>query len=970
MQSAIVLSADSQLTIRTLSSETLWNQEPSFKITTSQFMIINHLQSQSVPCNPRHIQAQSLRGRMMPQKTFALVLVSLLCAFITNCSGAKLVNNGYRDIVIAVNPGVFDENLIESIKEMMYDASAYLHLATKQQLYFSEIKILLPYTWTVNSSLFQRSTTQSYAKADVIIAAPYLKHRDAPYTLQPRGCGEKGRYIHFTPNFMLNDTLASAYGSRGQAFVHEWAHLRWGVFDEYDDLTPFYITSDGTVDATRCSKEIRGKIADCTGTSCTPCNIDPNTRLPKGNCQFFPEMDQSSSSSIMYVQGLTNADKFCDDKTHNAEVPNSQNRICNYRSIWDMISKSEDFKNSSSPHTGSVIPTFTFLQAKHRVVCLVLDVSASMGLENRINKLQQAAKVFLLQIIEDGSHVGIVSFHSAAFTDSKLKLIDGDDARNELVQLLPTTASGGRNICIGVRSGFAVLRADDGSTSGDEIILVVLGEDNGINGCFAEVEQSGAIIHTIAIGQNATEELEQLSIMTGGLQFAAADNLDSNGLIDAFSALVATNGDINHQPIQLESSGTRIDNGTWMNGTVVFDKTVGNDTMFVVTWDAQTPIVIVRNPSGKTYNHDDFRINQTEHTAHLKIQGTAQTGNWIYNILNHGIKQFVTTSVTSRAADAEIPPVNVNVYMNKKDIMSPIIIYVEVTHGFLPVLHANVTAIIERPSGPPIKQKLYDDGLGADVNSDDGIYSKYFLMLNGAGRYSVNVHVQGEERIAQVALRRGGHAPQYTKNGNIQTHSANLPNKEGLVAQLGGFQRVKSGGTILVPSEALSIDFRPCKITDLQATIVKNRIKLEWTAPGGDYDQGKASHYEMRMSDNLLQLRDNFFNVNLVNLTSMKPRSFGSRETATIVLEHRELQNGATLYFAVRAYDENQRVSEMSNVAKASVFVPLIEHPNDVNISVIVSIVTIAIFIVCLIILITNCVLNSVSQKRILADEE
>ncbi|XP_055521015.1 calcium-activated chloride channel regulator 4A-like, partial [Leucoraja erinacea] len=191
-----------------------------------------------------------------------------------------------------------------------------------------------------------------------------------------------------------------------------------------------------------------------------------------------------------------------------------------------------------------------------------------------------------------------------------------------------------------------------------------------------------------------------------------------------------------------------------------------------------------------------------------------------------------------------------------------------------------------------------------------------------------------------------------------------------LVAQLGGFQRVKSGGTILVPSEALSIDFRPCKITDLQATIVKNRIKLEWTAPGGDYDQGKASHYEMRISDNLLQLRDNFFNVNLVNLTSMKPRSFGSRETATIVLEHRELQNGATLYFAVRAYDENRRVSEMSNVAKASVFVPLIEHPNDVNISVIVSIVTIAIFIVCLIILITNCVLNSVSQKRILADEE
>lgn len=71
-----------------------------------------------------------------------------------------------------------------------------------------------------------------------------------------------------------------------------------------------------------------------------------------------------------------------------------------------------------------------------------------------------------------------------------------------------------------------------------------------------------------------------------------------------------------------------------MNGTVVFDKTVGNDTMFVVTWDAQAPIVIVRNPSGKTYNHDDFRINQTEHTAHLKIQGTAQVWTKMHDIFD------------------------------------------------------------------------------------------------------------------------------------------------------------------------------------------------------------------------------------------------------------------------------------------------------------------------------------------------
>jgi len=32
--------------------------------------------------------------------------------------------------------------------------------------------------------------------------------------------------------------------------VHEWAHLRWGVFDEYSETQPFY-HSKGRIEATR-----------------------------------------------------------------------------------------------------------------------------------------------------------------------------------------------------------------------------------------------------------------------------------------------------------------------------------------------------------------------------------------------------------------------------------------------------------------------------------------------------------------------------------------------------------------------------------------------------------------------------------------------------------------------------------------------------------------------------------------------
>lgn len=73
--------------------------------------------------------------------------------------------------------------------------------------------------------------------------------------------------------------------------------------------------------------------------------------------------------------------EFCTEKTHNKEAPNLQNKMCNHRSTWDVIMSSEDFQHlypmteiNSPPH-----PTFSLLQSKQRVVCLVLDKSGSMN---------------------------------------------------------------------------------------------------------------------------------------------------------------------------------------------------------------------------------------------------------------------------------------------------------------------------------------------------------------------------------------------------------------------------------------------------------------------------------------------------------------------------------------------------------------------------------------------------------------
>lgn len=73
-------------------------------------------------------------------------------------------------------------------------------------------------------------------KADVRIDSSGVK--DRPYTIQHGGCGEAGLYIHFSPDYITTLTEEhniKKYGKPGKVFVHEWAHHRYGVFDEYGE---------------------------------------------------------------------------------------------------------------------------------------------------------------------------------------------------------------------------------------------------------------------------------------------------------------------------------------------------------------------------------------------------------------------------------------------------------------------------------------------------------------------------------------------------------------------------------------------------------------------------------------------------------------------------------------------------------------------------------------------------------------
>ncbi|XP_063154284.1 calcium-activated chloride channel regulator 1-like [Candoia aspera] len=844
----------------------------------------------------------------------------------------KLNKGGFEDIVIAINPMIpEDDKIVTSIKDMVKEASTYLITATEQRFYFKSVKIIIPLTWTPKAE-YKRITRESYEKADIIVANPYLKSGDDPYTLQYGDCGMPGRYIHFTPKFLTDNSSHNVYGSRGRVLVHEWAHLRWGVFDEYNYDAPFYVSEEKTVEATRCSANVTGIYLFPTGPGQhRDCKFQYGTQMYEPGCQFIPHKSQSTPVSIMYMQSLSSVTMFCNKSNHNIKATNMQNKLCSYKSTWEVIMNSTDFANSSILNTPLPDLTITLLQTHDRVVCLVLDVSGSMSEYNRIGRLKEAAELFLLQIIETGSWVGIVTFQSAANVKTGLRQIVSDNVRKDLVKYLPTTAGGGTNICAGVLEGFQVFRSKYQSTEGCEIVLLTDGEDSGIRFCFDTVKSSESIIHTIALGPSASKDLEMLSNMTGGLKFAATDSLDSNGLMDVFSGISSGSGNISQQSIQIESKSHKVDAKRFLTGTVFIDYTVGNDTFFVVTWKESKPRILLTDPKGKTYDEYNFAVDSTNHkAARLKINGTAEVGDWSYILFNeHSGAQVLTITVTSRPASLTEPPVIVKSYLSRdaNAFPNPIIIYAEVSQGLLPVLGANVTATVESDSASE-ELELRDNGLGADIIKNDGIYSRYFTSFKENGRYSIKVHAQGRDRTSRQTHRQNQalYVPGYVENGEIKM---NEPRPEAsdndTQANLGKFSRIASGGSFVmsgVPPNPPD-HFPPSRVTDLEVKLNgEDGFLLSWTAPGNDYDKGKAEKYEIKISGNPAELRDTFHSAISVNTSDLKPDVAGVKQSFQYKLENFTNENGTTVYFAIRATDGSNNVGEVSNIARAVVLLP------------------------------------------------
>ncbi|XP_063955466.1 calcium-activated chloride channel regulator 1-like [Lytechinus pictus] len=842
-----------------------------------------------------------------------------------------LKDGQFKNILVAIHEGV-EENLtiIDNIKNMFKSGSPVLFSATEFRAFWKEILILVPRSWT-RKPFYEIAQSQSYNRANVRIH--FGDESTDPKVVNHLSCGKEGNNLAMTTGYVQSGTCHK------MDIVRNWARLRWSLMPEHytgdDSSEPNYI-HNGKCEGTRCSRDLSGILAD---RDAEVCQKNHEGKCPE-DCTFQDVRcpDGSCSSLLFGSHCEEKIMKFCNKKDHNLQAPNLQNKKCG-KSAWEVLYDSEDFQNENNPSMPpgtNTEPSFRILQPPStRRVVLVLDISGSMNIENRFNKLIQAATIFIMDLVPAGSEVGLVSFHSYAESHADLREIrDGDSSREDLVKLLPSSTGGSTCIGCGIIEAIDMLVNFGGGSFGNYIFLLSDGEENVhpyIDDILQDIKAAGVVIDTLAIAQQADDQMEDLALnITGGHPFFCNDLRSSACVTEALLWTIVERPHLNiaqtpnvvmiddfEVPSQYDSPIT----------TVLIDAEGGNDTMVAVTWlDFLDMKVILEGPNGELIDrlHYSYTVDDTTGIITIRIP-LASPGNWTIKMIHQQVSnETVGLTVTTKPRQKDAETVDAHVILSARSIdftKDPKLgIYAIVKKGHSVVKHADVEAVVENTLGSITTTiALKDHGTGSDFMEGDGVYSGFFLDFDDNGRYSVTVNVLGTSpKVPYSTRKRRAVTP--------TPRSDSYP-----------FMRSASGGVFVVDNFTPNAPdiLSPSRIQDLAYSSFSYEnasVVLTWTAVGDDLDQGTASEYELRYSNDIDFLRSNFTESPLVieqqildgNLSWISPA--GHSEILTILLP--VLTGNLNYYFSIRALDGAGNKGAISNIVSVPIIEPLLVTPS------------------------------------------
>ncbi|XP_060591062.1 calcium-activated chloride channel regulator 1-like isoform X2 [Ruditapes philippinarum] len=784
---------------------------------------------------------------------FSTVLLVLATA------GAITLNNGrYEDVYIVIQDSI-EENLelLDRIKDVFTDASKLLFTATKNQVYFGKIIVVIPKSWSPQTHYKQLpalSSLETYINIDTgRISSPHVRSK----TYQ---CGEEGLAMYIQPSFLLQ-AGRTRWGKHANVIVHEWGHLRWGLFDEYPDSfgrLPKFYQHAGKWKPVRCSHNIQGKIG--RGATCSSrlaeiyCNAKNTRKKMRGTCYFCPYTEQNDdvTVSLMGYQFIDQLTMFCDKdeesvsehQRHNSIAPNAQNKFCNGKSAWEVMREHGDFKNNPQtlPSDTNTNPEFEFVQEGEINRVFVLDVSGSMAINKRISVLKQAGEYIIREKIEQGSWLGIVTFGGMAYIRKDLMQVNSQTDRDSLRNALPTYTIRGTCIGCGIDKAIEMLTDALGSPENGEIILITDGENTKGNLYLSRQNAINAKIKvtTIAVSQQADTLLSDIAIETGGKHFTYLE-LDTISLAAVFDAAISGGGFVTKaasQPVMILSEKSA---SIEINRTFSIETDLGKNTSVSVLTTVNDNIYLQLNgPANFTET-----LTVYGNSATIKIDGIAKIGDYSLTItttFRQNVEYHVTTSPTITTSDV-IRVVSrllkTNIDLSSEDFP---VVFADVTKSNAPVINVTVTATVESDTNPPCTLSMSDNGIEPDRLKNDGTYSCYILPgCLGSGRVQIKVKASGESGETLLLYSNTGSALQDEDDTVIEETIVN------------SFQRNVVTEELYISNYIYdeSVDtIAPGMITDVEINNIETETKengenrnltITWTATGDDKNQGQVA---------------------------------------------------------------------------------------------------------------------------------
>lgn len=689
--------------------------------------------------------------------------------------------------------------------------------------------------------------------------------------------------------------------------------------------------------------------------------------------------DATARSSIMFAAEVPNVVMFCDEGTHNRYAPTKHNQMCNRRSTLDVILKHSDFdaSNMVSVSPSTIIntqPTFEYKKRQLTRYVLIIDETKDTMVRESWSFLRMAIRKWVVYDLPANTEVGIILANDTAsakiFDISALDVQKNRDYIASFVPFSPSESQRPGCIKCAVKDAMTMLKERHHRDGPANSIILVVAPGMDFNTDYMQLGQlaktSNIRIATINYpGVIRRQPLDMLAAASDGISHTVYEK-KQNGeksylttyfeLSNVFYHVLVEYYEGNRLELPMEIHRKELfdvsDENTFamkrisrqITSAFMLDASMGTpSSFFIYTHNAENPLIQSAKLTSPTGLTTSIRSDQRLPVKQLAISAIiSETGTWTYTIDRYnGDPQPHFVQVMATPKSILSPVVLARAWIRTPQHHKghgPMILYVEVKKGELPVSAALVEVTVIRPevvcngTGSRCREtfRLFDTGSGdPDITKGDGIYTRYFNVAStGKGAYKFEIVVTDNGNTAYSLSDNFVLDAASDSTGGTQCCGSfvPVPSKQPLAP----FQRVLPAITVFVTQDQVDGN-RAVAVSDLGhigdlkvELLDAMKVRLSWSSP--DMGGLKVARYEVKYGLSAIDVIDNFETA-AIRWEHDQPFAFsiGDDTPLTMNITAEPELIGKRIFIAIRAYSEltkDARPGPVSNVVNTFIARP------------------------------------------------